>query len=401
MAIDEYILSLRKDFFEEAFEMLEMLESNILNITNNHDDDDAIQEIFRAVHTLKGSAGAVELTEVASYTHRFEDLLDLIRMGKITIDDDTIDVLLHGIDNIKELVMSAYEERDTTIDTSKEIATLERFRDDRLSGGGSSPKTYDSSEVQSSGEVDTNVDNVNEIVDLNIDNELLDSISEMKDSGLHIYSLHISFDTENPMRTVGGVQVFVNLKQIGDVISTVPPLADLEGEEFYQNVIYVLSTDKNKDEVKAYIEAEDITESITVIDFNIDKYSNYLSEKNEDHTLNATTVAETATTSSTSNSKEVKEVKNQGANTEVKKDKHTTFLRVESDRIDAMLNQVGELVINKSTYQQHEEDFLSYLTNTSLATNELKKYFRTTMVRLAKMLENTMEKQDLKVLRNE
>ena len=98
--MDDYIKSLLKDFFEEAFEMLDRLEENILILDKDRDNVDAVQEIFRAVHTLKGSAGAVELFDTQKYAHRFEDLLDLIRDNKINVDDATIDILLKGINKI-------------------------------------------------------------------------------------------------------------------------------------------------------------------------------------------------------------------------------------------------------------------------------------------------------------
>ena len=105
--MDDYIKSLLKDFFEEAFEMLDRLEENILILDKDRDNVDAVQEIFRAVHTLKGSAGAVELVDTQKYAHRFEDLLDLIRDKKINVDDATIDILLKGIDKLKELINSS------------------------------------------------------------------------------------------------------------------------------------------------------------------------------------------------------------------------------------------------------------------------------------------------------
>ena len=122
--MDDYIKSLLKDFFEEAFEMLDRLEENILILDKDRDNVDAVQEIFRAVHTLKGSAGAVELFDTQKYAHRFEDLLDLIRDNKINVDDATIDILLKGIDILKELINSASNESVSSINIEEEIKKL-------------------------------------------------------------------------------------------------------------------------------------------------------------------------------------------------------------------------------------------------------------------------------------
>ena len=119
--MDDYIKSLLKDFFEEAFDMLDRLEQNILILDKDRNNTDAIQEIFRAVHTLKGSAGAVELFDTQKYAHRFEDLLDLIRNNQIKVDDKTIDILLKGIDILKELINGASEEKEYSGNIEEEI----------------------------------------------------------------------------------------------------------------------------------------------------------------------------------------------------------------------------------------------------------------------------------------
>ena len=70
---------LLKDFFAEAEQQVETLESNILIIESDPSNREAVDEIFRAAHTLKGGSATVEMTELASFTHKVEDVLDEIR----------------------------------------------------------------------------------------------------------------------------------------------------------------------------------------------------------------------------------------------------------------------------------------------------------------------------------
>ena len=74
---------LLKDFFAEAEQQVETLESNILVIENDPSNHDAIDEIFRAAHTLKGGSATVEMTELASFCHDVEDLLDALRSNLV------------------------------------------------------------------------------------------------------------------------------------------------------------------------------------------------------------------------------------------------------------------------------------------------------------------------------
>ena len=95
---------LLKDFFAEAEQQVENLESNILVIENDPTNHDAVDEIFRAAHTLKGGSATVEMTELSTFTHAVEDLLDELRSGTVEISEDVIDVLLSSIDIIKEML---------------------------------------------------------------------------------------------------------------------------------------------------------------------------------------------------------------------------------------------------------------------------------------------------------
>ena len=89
---------LLKDFFSEAEQQVENLESNILVIENDPSNREAIDEIFRAAHTLKGGSATVEMTELSGFTHVVEDLLDEIRSDRVDVTGPVVDVLLSSID---------------------------------------------------------------------------------------------------------------------------------------------------------------------------------------------------------------------------------------------------------------------------------------------------------------
>ena len=95
---------LLKDFFSEAQQQVENLESNILVIENDPTNHEAIDEIFRAAHTLKGGSATVEMTELTEFTHAVEDLLDELRSGTIPVTEPVVDTLLSAIDIIKVML---------------------------------------------------------------------------------------------------------------------------------------------------------------------------------------------------------------------------------------------------------------------------------------------------------
>lgn len=372
--MDDYIKSLLKDFFEEAFDMLDRLEQNILILDKDRNNTDAIQEIFRAVHTLKGSAGAVELFDTQKYAHRFEDLLDLIRNNQIKVDDKTIDILLKGIDILKELINGASEEKEYSGNIEEEIKNLENFKNLKLSGAISESVNTKSEKDSISFSVGGKYDN------LNFDNDILDSIREGIENGLKTKLIFVKFNAESPMKTVGGVQVYVELKDSGDIIASVPSLQNLEGDEFYQNVIYVIETAEEDESIIKNITLPEITEEIKIEEFILEEYEKFLIDKKD------------------------KALKKAQAQAKIEKDaKHerqSSFLRVESDRIDDMMNQVGELVTNKSSYEQYDDDLTSYTKIIEYGINDIRKYYKDSVIQILRKLEYYVNKKEIKDLRN-
>lgn len=372
--MDDYIKSLLKDFFEEAFDMLDRLEQNILILDKDRNNTDAIQEIFRAVHTLKGSAGAVELFDTQKYAHRFEDLLDLIRNNQIKVDDKTIDILLKGIDILKELINGASEEKEYSGNIEEEIKNLENFKNLKLSGAISESLNTKSEKDSISVSVGGKYDN------LNFDNDILDSIREGIENGLKTKLVFVKFNAESPMKTVGGVQVYVELKDSGDIIASLPSLQNLEGDEFYQNVIYVIETAEEDESIIKNITLPEITEEIKIEEFILEEYEKFLIDKKD------------------------KALEKAQAQTKIEKDtKHerqSSFLRVESDRIDDMMNQVGELVTNKSSYEQYDDDLTSYTKIIEYGINDIRKYYKDSVIQILRKLEYYVNKKEIKDLRN-
>ncbi|MEI0495115.1 chemotaxis protein CheA [Brachyspira intermedia] len=386
--MDDYIKSLLKDFFEEAFEMLDRLEQNILILDNERNNVDAIQEIFRAVHTLKGSAGAVELVETQKYAHRFEDLLDLIRNNKIEVDDATIDVLLKGIDILKDLINTASEESEYSGDIEAEIKKLEDFKNMKL-GQGPAPSSGDAP-AAAAPEAEKKI---NKYELLPNDSDLLGIIRDNVEENVKTKLVHVSFDPESPMRTVGGVQVFVALKDVGEIMGSIPPLEALEGDEFYEHVTYILASIKEDQTIIDAITLPDVTKEISIEEIILEEYEKFLQEKKQKEE------AQKAKESSASSNAAKKPDAAKGGK-DHKVERQSSFLRVESDRIDAMMNQVGELVTNKSSYVQYDDDLTSYQKIIGTSINEVKRYYRDSIVQILRKFEEHLQKKEAKEIRN-
>ena len=106
-------------FQEEAKELLCELEAALLELENTPDDQELIGRVFRAMHTIKGSGAMFGFEELASFTHDVETAYDLVRTGKMPVTKDLIDLTLSACDQIRKMVES-FDTATVTGDEDKE-----------------------------------------------------------------------------------------------------------------------------------------------------------------------------------------------------------------------------------------------------------------------------------------
>ena len=100
---------------EEAFELLSDLEDALIELEQQPGDLDTVNRIFRAMHTIKGSGAMFGFDEIATFTHTIETVYDLIREGKLSVDEDLISLTLRSCDQIKAcLLYTSPSPRDRT-----------------------------------------------------------------------------------------------------------------------------------------------------------------------------------------------------------------------------------------------------------------------------------------------
>jgi len=119
----------RQTFITEARELLQDIENSLLRLEKNPRDDETINTLFRAVHTIKGSSGIVGMDIVEGFTHFVENLLSKVRDGEIPVTNSIIELLLESRDHIVELVdLAVADAMALPQDVSgRQAVLLERF----------------------------------------------------------------------------------------------------------------------------------------------------------------------------------------------------------------------------------------------------------------------------------
>lgn len=91
-------------FFEECEELIEALAENLDLVSDANWDSETVNAIFRAVHSIKGAAGAFGFEELVGFAHHYETTLDQIRDEKLVISEDVLKLIIRSADNLAELV---------------------------------------------------------------------------------------------------------------------------------------------------------------------------------------------------------------------------------------------------------------------------------------------------------
>ncbi len=264
-------------FLEEAKEHIESLEENLVELEKESDNQDLIQAIFRSFHTIKGSSGSMGFQQMAELAHLLESLLDKVRRGEVSVSPSLIDLLLQGVDFLKRMLEEVAEKGQEPDWDMKEIfSALQNFREER--------------EEESNEE----------------------------------YWLTVKLASDCSMKGVRAYLVISRLQDSGiGVVSTVPSLSDLEGENFGQSFDVLVHTTLSPGEVAKIVESIAEIESVEVKG---EEENNQIEEKEEKEEKNA--IFSPGEQRITANLKKT--------------------VRVDVERLDSLLNLVGELVIDRT-----------------------------------------------------
>ena len=110
--IPEELREILEEFLVEAEEILENLDQDLVDLENSPDDKELLNKIFRGMHTLKGGAGFLNLTPIVEIAHRIEDIFNKLRNDEMTLTPEIMDVILEGIDHLKNALQMLKEDEE-------------------------------------------------------------------------------------------------------------------------------------------------------------------------------------------------------------------------------------------------------------------------------------------------
>jgi two-component system chemotaxis sensor kinase CheA len=408
---------LLKDFFSEAQMQVDTLEQNILVLENEGGNKDAVDEIFRAAHTLKGGSATVEMMELSHFTHMVEDVLDAIRSDQLAVNEGVVDTLLAAIDIIKAMLEqrmngAVYQEDSSQMEGRLEAMIPSKTKKSPAKAApvpAAAPKPPPAA---------PSVQGTSEVLSASDIQELKESV----DKNTPIYQIVVRFDEKSLMNTVGGIQCYAALKGLGTILRTFPEFEQLYEDTFFPTVTYYIASEKSTEELKKYVTIPDVTLSAAVTD--IQRLQPGDSPRAEEAPsgrglLQAAAAAMQAAPAAPAQAAPpvvtaappapaqppaapVTAAAKAATEDAKKAGKEAgSILRVDSKRIDDLLNLVSETVITKATFNQINMQFTNLVNELHGIENSYRERIKNLFDTLPGYLENIQEGRSIKDIRKE
>ncbi len=332
-------------FFEESFEGLDIMEAELLALTPGDADSETLNTIFRAAHSIKGGSGTFGFSVIADFTHELETLLDQIREGKRTLETYHVDLFLQSIDCLREMLnaLKAEDEPDTTLSseiTKKFLAILsgEEPPPDNQPAA-SEPAPPPPSEAE----------------------EPVDMLS-----GNQRWSIY--FKPEPHLFKTGNEPIFMfqELADLGEVsieafTDNLPLFHILVPDDSYLYWNITLIADTTKDKIEEIFEWVIDDAELTISNEADDSLAEKAPETPAASTPAIATPAEPQAAPTTPPDNTVEEPAEAATavaaneTKETKKSTEATSIRVSIEKVDTLINMVGELVITQAMLSQYGE----------------------------------------------
>jgi len=310
MSID--ISQFLQTFYEESFEGLGTMEAELLHLDVGAADAETINTIFRAAHSIKGGSATFGLSAVAEYTHIMETLLDEMRDGRRQVTQEAVDVLLRSVDVLRDMLTALREDQELDVEN---ISTTQKQLSALLAQGSNRANSTQTAAVTTAAQSSPG-------------------------------SWKISFKPHRNLLQTGNdpVRMLRELNELGDMevnvdISQLPDIADHVAEDCYLNWEICLQGDITETQIR---EIFDWVEDECDLEINAVASAPVETIESTDHV--AVAVAEAGKAEDRRTGGDRRKPGSSGI--------ETASIRVSIDKVDELINTVGELVITQSMLGQ-------------------------------------------------
>ncbi len=348
-------------FLEECREHLVNLNEKLLELEKNPQDLSSLNEIFRAAHTLKGMSSTMGFNDMAVLTHHMEDVLSYLKEGVIKVEVPIIDILFDCFDRL-QMMVGNIQEGKPAVDNTDLIEMLESIKNREKSSPSS--ETDNKSSTVTPEQKDRELA-AKDSMPFEFNQYDLTILKEVQTRGLNAYYISVKVAPDCLMKSVRAFMVFKSLETDGEIIKTYPPAQDLDEGRFQDRFHLVLINKLDEDTIRQRIDniTEVEAEVIRLIDL--------------DSSQEVRPEAQVAKGSAVSRTPQIAAAGDRLPEESFRSNKVKQTVRVDIEKLDNLMNLVGELVINKGRLeqigltQQHRGDLNDVIEQMERITSDL------------------------------
>ena len=331
-------------FLDESHEHLQSLNEGLLSLEENSEDVAVVNEIFRNAHTLKGMSATMGYNKIAELTHEMEDVLDLIRKEQLKLNEDIIDTLFKCLDSLEQMINSVGDgESEDVVDVTDLVSTLSA-----ISKGESAPAAAPT--AASAAAAPAAAPAASSALVLNdVDRDVLRQAKEGGMLGIHV---QVTLAETCLLKSARSYMVMNALDELGDVIKSVPSAEDLEQEKFDHTFDVLVVTASDKKAVEDALGTISEIDKVVVEVVDPDQAEAPAAAAPEPAKAAAPAPAAAAAPAAPAPAKAAAKPAAPAKAAAPKKSHQSQSVRVDIDKLDTLMNLMGELVINKVRLEQ-------------------------------------------------
>lgn len=339
-------------FIDETNGHLQNLSDCIMSLEKDPENMDTINEIFRAAHSLKGMAGTMGFKRMQRLTHDMENVFQEVRSGNMNVTSGLVDVLFQCLDAIDAYLENVKESSEEGTDDNEAI--IQELNDILAAGTGVVPVKEEKAEEKPR-EAASGDRFQKKYMDMEFSEKEKEELRVSEEKGMKLYGVTVYIQEECLLKAARAFLVFKAVEDFGNIIAYNPSSQDIEDEKFGFDFSFYLASETDLDKIKEVSKA--VSEIEEVIGEQVDyKELTAAAERKEEAEAAAAKEAENAKSAENPQVPAVApaQAKPQAQAQSGKKQnggKPVTnrTVRVDIEKLDALMNQVSELIIAKNS----------------------------------------------------
>lgn len=342
-------------FLDETKEHLQNLNTQIMTLEQEPENADTINEIFRAAHSLKGMAGTMGYKRMQTLTHDMENVFSEVRNGTIKVRGNMIDILFQCLDALEEYLASIQETADEgTNDNEPLIKALNAILKGSDGDAAKEEKAEKKEEAPAKEPEGPETSEGAGWQEIKLGNTEQNVIREAVSQGKSVFGLTVSVQEACILKAARSFLVFKALEELGEIIVSVPSTQDIEDEKFDLDFSVIVITDRDLDTVtKAALSVSEIEKVVggkVTVEPGEEKEEPAVVTASADPDQKETAVSEPSSQAvSVATAPAKPAAKPAGDKKPVSKPVVNRTVRVDIEKLDALMNLVSELIIAKNS----------------------------------------------------